>query len=1161
MFSQRHLVNRVYQSDYLAKSPGNDNVVHPPRKTQMHLQLTDRHVPQGFALVVTLVLMVLLSILGLGLLSLSSIAVRSTARETASQTARANARLGLMLALGTLQREMGPDRRVCHPASVSDSAKPGRRHWIASSDSWNSTSAAPRPDAKDTFRRWLVSGPDAFTTDQSSPQNPPSSGDALFFLGIDPSDRVTAPKILLRSGSYAWWIDDENAKALVSRAPEDGIAATAWSHAQAAPTTGFPLHDDFSALDPRDPSLEKLPTLMSLDPALGKSGIAGKNFHDFTVFASGLFTDVARGGLKKDLSLFLDFPKQSAPLPVKLPNLNTVYPGGITWEELWLYHNVWQALQPPLSGLSSVTGGNLSGAEMLVTAPGKGVASVDAFRRDPFSLYKRPNHIRMQWISSLWAKKNPGTSPSDPETYQLCWVSDPAITLWNPFDVPVALHPDAYYSLKFWTIPYTVSIYRDGMLALRKTFNELSVNDPFDHIFSLVVGTAKSPFHGRTGTPDPVILMPGEVQIMSEGVSGEPIEYVKNNNAAKSIGTRAGWNLGRGRYVKLPGLDKVRPDERLEIEILPNSSPIREFPVYGSQLVNFPWSYGRDQRKGDAAPILGFQELWGTKVYAPPGKNAAQYPDVFPQVPRRKLPSARNFTGTDKELVMSFSLQNKTEESPTSWTRFHSLATSGQYLELGDPRNPVTHPLEVDVKPLSGLTHPSMPQSGPSHPSRGLFGGSYYNQATGQDIVIMRSIPREPPLSLGAFQHAIANGNTTRMEGGGALSPAPDPRALPEPEVSKPISNSHALPMIAPDKTSNPPKDGKLAEIDHSYEVNRMLWDSWFLSSIVQRQAPHHSVKKTASEVFSDFSENPTESPLPNPHVRLATTGPAAARDLLFSSGKAKPDAHLRAASLLRFDGAFNVNSTYVEAWKAMLASMNEAAIPLASSPDKPGDITPFETVGIPVTALLTPHGGSFEKAAISSAADRTQWRGFRQLTPGEIAELAEAMVAQVRLRGPFLSMADFINRRVGGDKDLALSGPLQAALDKTVNKELFSAAQRIASAPAGAAFPFPEAAELPKTFGGPAHVTQADILTAIGSQLTVRADTFRVRAFGEASDKAGNVTARAWCEAIVVREPDYIDPSLPAYEIPATGSPNESFGRRFTVHSFRWIAPAELSL
>jgi hypothetical protein len=71
----------------------------------------------------------------------------------------------------------------------------------------------------------------------------------------------------------------------------------------------------------------------------------------------------------------------------------------------------------------------------------------------------------------------------------------------------------------------------------------------------------------------------------------------------------------------------------------------------------------------------------------------------------------------------------------------------------------------------------------------------------------------------------------------------------------------------------------------------------------------------------------------------------------------------------------------------------------------------------------------------------------------------------------------------------------------------------------------------------------------------------FRVRAYGEARDTAGKVTARAWCEAFIQRGAAYVDPSdKPETRFGSlTKTSNQNFGRRFDLVSFRWLAPDEI--
>jgi len=70
-------------------------------------------------------------------------------------------------------------------------------------------------------------------------------------------------------------------------------------------------------------------------------------------------------------------------------------------------------------------------------------------------------------------------------------------------------------------------------------------------------------------------------------------------------------------------------------------------------------------------------------------------------------------------------------------------------------------------------------------------------------------------------------------------------------------------------------------------------------------------------------------------------------------------------------------------------------------------------------------------------------------------------------------------------------------------------------------------------------------IMTALGPMLTVRSDTFRIRAYGEALNPAdpARIEATAYCEAIVQRTPE----------------PLPGFGRRFVITYFRWLGPEDI--
>ena len=129
----------------------------------------------GFALVATVSMMVLLTLVAIAMLSLSTIEQRSSggSANEADRMARANARMALMIAIGELQEAAGPDQRVTATASILGNANntgysmngatqenikdttavDGRKHWVGVWDAANYSLVDP--DNK-PFLRWLV---------------------------------------------------------------------------------------------------------------------------------------------------------------------------------------------------------------------------------------------------------------------------------------------------------------------------------------------------------------------------------------------------------------------------------------------------------------------------------------------------------------------------------------------------------------------------------------------------------------------------------------------------------------------------------------------------------------------------------------------------------------------------------------------------------------------------------------------------------------------------------------------------------------------------------------------------------------------------------------------------------------------------------------------
>jgi hypothetical protein len=196
---------------------------------------------------------------------------------------------------------------------------------------------------------------------------------------------------------------------------------------------------------------------------------------------------------------------------------------------------------------------------------------------------------------------------------------------------------------------------------------------------------------------------------------------------------------------------------------------------------------------------------------------------------------------------------------------------------------------------------------------------------------------------------------------------------------------------------------------------------------------------------------------------------------------------------------------------------------------------------------------------------EATDFTGYRVFDDTFLDSLAQEVVKQVRARGPFLSLAEFVNRQLSTG-DLALAGALQSALNEVAGSNgTFLTLEKLSGEslkdpPGEEEYQYREAAEGSGAYGLPGWTRQADILRPIAPILSARDDTFTIRAYGDVRDRAGAITARAYCEAVVRRTREYVDPSDAAASTDYPRSPvNARFGRRFEIVSFRWLEPDEV--
>ena len=438
-----------------------------------------------------------------------------------------------------------------------------------------------------------------------------------------------------------------------------------------------------------------------------------------------------------------------------------------------------------------------------------------------------------------------------------------------------------------------------------------------------------------------------------------------------------------------------------------------------------------------------------------------------------------------------------------------------------------------------------------------FWGLSFQNNAS--KSVPMSNIPSSPIFSLADFAHANLSINAT------------DPFHA--------VGNSWSNVMVSPSSTYGPvfPKTWVQTAQDFSWLINDALFDRYYLSGI----APEFSIGSggynatgtlagTLDKFYGEDSSKAKANPALEPYIPEGETASVIVSELTPSNDDAEGYKKLGAYSLIK--GAFNVNSTSVPAWAALLRSNRGLVVDyILGGSSSDNNTTPFPSSNSPTAPL--------GKAT-------AEWSGLSRLSDSEISILAQEIVNQVRRRGPFMSISDFVNHRVGPlDTATSYTGALQAAIDEASKKSDINSGSRNAAANSDAVdanarsgtlaygsnlvkkyVPFggPDK-DRKSTTGIPGDITQADILRPIAPRLNARSDTFRIRAYGEVKDAFGNVSS-AICEAVVQRVPEYLvqgtsagannpwdDGDTLTSDRPL-GDINQQFGRRFRIHSLRWL-------
>ena len=323
---------------------------------------------------------------------------------------------------------------------------------------------------------------------------------------------------------------------------------------------------------------------------------------------------------------------------------------------------------------------------------------------------------------------------------------------------------------------------------------------------------------------------------------------------------------------------------------------------------------------------------------------------------------------------------------------------------------------------------------------------------------------------------------------------------------------------------------------------------------------------------------------LPNPSLKVflrkADGSPVTADDL-----RPDPANGTETAKYTLQSGAFNLNSSNIAAWSAVLRSARFPA-PKSFTYLDADAATGTAALDGETTASVQSSDAQFfrfpqsaqeifkaddgyvqsttssgeEQSVINTPLFR---RGMRTLTPAQVTALAGKIVefiqAHATASGPFRTLEDFLS------SSAVFGSPPANEGDPVVPRSLLEAA--IADAKLNDSI-----AEFSSQW-----LAQADVMTALAPFLFPRSDTFMIRSYGEAVNPTTSATeGKAWCEAIVQRVPEYFDPADPSetaladFDTPVdptdpASTPssahqlNKLLGRRFKVVSFRWLTRSDI--
>lgn len=1050
-------------------------------------------------------------------------------------------------------------------------------------------------------------------------------------LANDNTETIRAPLVTigdLREDQFAWTVLDEGVKASIALPTSHISDYWGSTDAQAIASYGLPTGNGVGRLSDLTAftsifQSNRQGRLLSNDTGLlgflDEGGVAEDlqaYFHDLTPLSYGVLSDPVYGGLKMDLSLLSEYSdlgqSDFQPRYLYSSSATASYLSEPSWEQILSFLSSYRSSRLSLDGDdipridSSVVGWTEDSNEML----------------PPRTSYEpTPAIARIQLVFSLVALRAPSNRLSDIQlysgntynssnSYMLYMIVSPVVTLYNPYNVPIKTE-SLYLSLGGIPVGFTFKRADHSDMARLVALTDRAV--PLDAMLTNPNNVARLDTHGveyimsisaKDDASDDFVLAPGETVVISP--------FADDSNTA--LGDLSNWqankqsdsNIMQGQqgYIEGAGLvyDYLNPSR-------------------GNPRANYDYSNESDKLTlidgsttlPNASPNLGLQSFDGIivkdndEIEVDVDFVKPHHPEGVEEKPFAiRLYDRHPFSGDESEVQVLGSYRFEYDDIDTLRT------AAEQFSNLSFPLNTPLIPgsnLTLTGNSLSGATvgllaptpiaaldvfsqttlannNPSMPWAF-SNPTTlaGVNRLDVFSTFNHSYQVTLRSIAI-PTVEIDSENHGFSFTGVTSLEGikfgthfEQPMYPVQSLATLQHanlasssylPKVDYVVGNSFANPLLATGSAISYSADLGYDLIDHSYLSNYVLWDRYYLSTLATYESAFDSNGPDLESVVDAFLNGEA---LMNPNLvrsQSSDTVSAIRSELIAASGQPISDAYRKAAAYQYVQGAFNVNSTSISAWKALLSGVAEQAV---NAPPRIQEVSDSDYDLSYNTAQqytfsryrLSNHDAAFDQDAANTSSTTTRsspaahaaWQGYRDLTDAQLDELAENIVDEVKRRGPFLSLAEFINHRLGTNSGDSrnLMGAIDAAIAQTDINDQVESDMGLSVDIGSMGLPNQSYQTESSAKGIPAFFTQADLLQQIGPKLSARSDTFRIRAYGDSRHPISGEKYRAYCEAIIQRTPEYVETNLEPWDDPSLSD----WGRRFKIISLRWLTEDEI--